>query len=275
MIQKSRRSLADYLTEIQSQGRIVFAAEDAVHALGTNRGAFLDAAQRLQRQGKLISPRKGFYVAVPPQFASWGAPPPSWYVDALMKQEEESYYVGLLKAAEIHGASHQAVMEFQVVTAKRMSKIRAGRNVIAFYYRKDMSQVVDGIEETKTDTGCMKISSPALTALDLLRYGNATAGINNVATVLSELGSKIDADQLALLSLKFEKPVVQRLGYLLDILDRRSITRKMHNVLMARGLTGWTELDRKEAHDPLFAPDPVERDQRWRIIVRRAPEVDE
>ncbi len=275
MIQKSRRSLADYLTELQSQGQIVFAAEDAVNALETNRGAFLDAAQRLQRQGKLISPRKGFYVAVPPQFASWGAPPPSWYVDALMKQEEESYYVGLLKAAEIHGASHQAVMEFQVVTAKRMSKVRAGRNVIAFYYRKDMSQVVDGIEETKTDTGLMKISSPALTALDLLRYGNATAGINNVATVLSELGSKIDADQLALLSLKFEKPVVQRLGYLLDILDRRSITGKMHNLLMSRGLTGWTELDRKEAHDPLFAPDPVERDQRWRIIVRRMPEIDE
>jgi len=192
-----------------------------------------------------------------------------------MHKEDEPYYVGLLKAAELHGASHQAVMEFQVVTAKRMPKIRAGRNLIAFYYRKDMGAVADGIDETKTDTGRMKISSPALTALDLLRYDSATAGINNVATVLSDLGSKIDADQLALLSLKFEKPVVQRLGYLLDILDRRSITAKMHNLLISRGLTGWTELNRKEAHDPLFAPDPIERDQRWRIIVRRAAEVDE
>ena len=61
MIQKSRRSLADYLTELQSQGRIVFAAEDAVHTLGTNRGAFLDAAQRRQRQGKLIVRRQGFW----------------------------------------------------------------------------------------------------------------------------------------------------------------------------------------------------------------------
>ena len=60
MIQKTRRTLADYVTELQSKGRIVFAAEDAVDALGTNRGAFLDAAQRLQRQGKLVSPRKGF-----------------------------------------------------------------------------------------------------------------------------------------------------------------------------------------------------------------------
>ena len=275
MILKRRVTLAEYVTELQSKGRIVFAAEEAVAALGTNRGAFLDAAQRLQKRGLLISPRKGFYVAVPPQFASWGAPPPSWYVDALMRQEQQPYYVGLLKAAELHGATHQAVMEFQVVTDKRMSRIRAGRNLIVFYYRKEMAAIMDGIEDIKTDTGRMKVSSPALTALDLLRYGKGSAGIDNVATVLSDLGSRIDGDQLAFLSLRFEKPVVQRLGYMLDILDRRSITRKMHEMLSSRGKPPWTELDRAEARDPLFAPDPVERDQRWRVVVRRLPEIEQ
>ena len=43
---------------------------------------------------------EGFYVVVPPQHASWGAPPPSWYIDALMRREGRPYYVGLLKAAE-------------------------------------------------------------------------------------------------------------------------------------------------------------------------------
>ncbi|MDE2791316.1 MAG: hypothetical protein OXI81_12975 [Paracoccaceae bacterium] len=275
MILDKRASLTEYVTELQSKGRIVFNAEDAVVALGTNRGAFLDAAQRLQKRGKLISPRKGFYVAVPPQFASWGAPPPSWYVDALMRQERQPYYVGLLKAAELHGATHQAVMEFQVVTGKRMPRIRAGRNLIVFYYRKEMAAVVDGIEDTKTDTGRMKVSSPALTAFDLIRYGRGSAGIDNVATVLSDLGPRVDGDQLAFLSLRFEKPVVQRLGYMLDILDRRSITQRMHDMLMSRGKLPWTELDRGEARNPLFAPDPVERDRRWRVVVRRLPEVDE
>ena len=37
-----------------------------------------------------------------------------------MRHEGEAYYVGLLKAAELHGATHQAVMEFQVVTGKRL-----------------------------------------------------------------------------------------------------------------------------------------------------------
>jgi len=275
MIQEKCGSLAEYVTTLQSKGRISFTAEEAVEMLGTNRGAFLDAAQRLQRKGLIRSPRKGFYIVVPPQYASWGAPPPSWYVDGLMQHEHERYYVGLLKAAELHGASHQAVMEFQVVTSKRMSKIRAGRNLIVFYYRKDMASVIDGIEETKTDTGSMKVSSPALTALDLVRYGKAAAGINNVATVLNDLAPKIDGDQLAFLSLSFEKPVVQRLGYMLDILDRRSITGKMHGLLLSRGGQSWTELDRKEARDPLFSSDPIERDQRWKVIVRRHPEVDE
>lgn len=75
MIHERRSTLAEYVTELQSKGRIVFDAEEAVETLGTNRGAFLDAAQRLQKRGQLISPRKGFYVVVPPQFASWGAPP--------------------------------------------------------------------------------------------------------------------------------------------------------------------------------------------------------
>ena len=219
MIRDKPGTLSEYVTELQSKGRVVFAAEEAVEILGTNRGAFLDAAQRIQKRGLLISPRKGFYVAVPPQFASWGAPPPSWYVDALMRREKQPYYVGLLKAAELHGATHQAVMEFQIVTGKRMSKTRAGRNLIVFYYRKDMASIAAGIEDVKTDTGLMKVSSPALTALDLMRYGKGTAGIDNVATVLSDFGAKIDDDQLAFLSLSFEKPVVQRLGYLLDILD--------------------------------------------------------
>jgi len=275
MIQEKRSTLSDYVFDLQARGQIVFNAEEAVAALGTNRGAFLDAAQRLQKRGTLISPRKGFYVAVAPQFASWGAPPPSWYVDALMQHEQHPYYVGLLKAAELHGATHQAVMEFQVVTSKRMPRIRAGRNLIVFYYRKEMTGIIEGVDEMKTDTGTMKVPSPALTALDLFRYAKASAGIDNIATVLTDLGKKIDADQLAYLSMQFEKPIVQRLGYVLDILDRRSISQKMHKMLMSRGKPPWTELDRREAKDPLFAVNPTERDSRWHVVVRRHPEIDE
>ncbi len=274
MLHDPRSALSGYVSGLLSTGRPVFTAEEAERALGIGHGAFLDAAERLQRREALLNLRQGFYVVVPPQFASWGAPPPTWYIDALMRREGQAYYVGLLKAAELHGATHQAVMEFQVVTAKRLPRLRAGRGLIVFYFRKGMEAVTAGIEERKTDTGTMKVSSAALTGLDLLRYPQASGGIDNIATVLSDLRHKIDPEQLAALSAVVERPVVQRLGHLLDHLDDDGLTEPMLQALRARGSLPWTELDRKGAQDPDFAPEPRQRDLRWRVIVRRVPRVD-
>ena len=274
MVHDRRSALSSYVNGLLSKGKTVFTAEEAEQALGVGHGAFLDASERLQRRETLLNPRRGFYVIVPPQYSSWGAPPPAWYIDALMRREGHAYYVGLLKAAELHGATHQAVMEFQVVTAKRLPGIRAGRNLIVFHFRKDMEAVWTGIQDRKTETGAMKISSAALTALDLLRYPKASGGIDNVATVLSDLGQKIDPGQLAALSARMERPVVQRLGHLLEHLGHDGLTGPMLEALQGRGPLPWTELDRQEARDPDFAPEPRQRDLRWLVIVRRVPQRD-
>ena len=105
MVHDRRSALSSYVSGLLSAGRTVFTAEEAERALGVGRGAFLDAAERLQRRRALLNPRQGFYVVVPPQYASWGGPPPTWYIDALMRHEGQAYYVGLLKAAELHGAN--------------------------------------------------------------------------------------------------------------------------------------------------------------------------
>ena len=272
MISESRTHLSSYLTGLLSSGRAVFLREEAVRDLGSSPGAFLDAAERLQRRGHLVNVRQGFYVVVPPQYLSWGAPPPSWYIDDLMRHEGRPYYVGLLRAAELHGASHQAVMEFQVVTDKRMAELLVGRSRIAFYYRKNIAAVTAGIEDQKTDTGRMKVSSVELTALDLLRYPRAAGGIDHIAMVLSDLGVKIDPEKLARLSASFERPVVQRLGHLLARLGHGDRAEPMLKKLFAGRSLAWVELDRGEAD---LEPEPVERDERWRVVVRRAPEIDE
>src|SRR5712691_7114640 len=151
MILDDPRSLPDYMTDLLSAGQAVFTREETTSALGVTRHGFLKAAERQQRRDRLLNPRRGFYVVVPPQYLSWGAPPPSWYIDDLMCHEGHPYYVGLLKAAELHGATHQAVMEFQVVTDKRIPKIRAGRSLISFFYRKDMERIADAVIDQKTD----------------------------------------------------------------------------------------------------------------------------
>jgi len=268
-------NLSTYMTHLLSHGQTVFTDEQAQHALQIGKGALLDAAQKLQRRNYLIKPRRGFYVIVPPQFISMGAPPPSWYIDALMAHGQRPYYVGLLKAADLHGATHQAVMEFQVITDKRMPRIKAGRSAIAFYYRKDMHDVSVGVEDYKTSTGYMKISNIELTILDLLRYPQAAAGLDNIVTVLVDLGTRIDGEMLAAISASFEHTVLQRLGYLLCMLGHEDKAEDLHERIAQQPPLPWVELEPALAADEDFAPEPVARDIRWHVTVRRMPEPDE
>ena len=275
MISKKRSAFSSYLTKRLSEGRVVFTAEEAQTELGIGQGALLDAAERQQRYGHLIRPRGGFYVIVPPQFHGWGAPPPPWYIDAMMAHSELTYYVGLLTAAELHGASHQAVMEFQVVADRQLGSIRAGRSNIVFRFRKNMQAVATGIETRNTDTGQMNVAGVELTALDLVRYPRAVGGFDHIATVLLDLGDRIDGARLTALAGAFERSVGQRLGHLLDRLGFSECTDGLRDALARKKGMFWVELDPLDGAREDFPSAVVERDERWRVRVRTPPEPDQ
>lgn len=269
----TRTTLAGYIARLQAAGRITFTRKEALAALGVTANAFLKAAERQQAQHNLISPRQGFYVVVSPLYSTWGAPPPASYIDDLMKHEEAPYYVGLLKAAELHGATHQAVMEFQVVTDKRIPKIRAGRSIISFLYRRDMTSIVEGLARHQTDTGSMSISGPELTALDLVRYAHATGTIHSIATVLSDLGAKMKPERLAKLAAAFERTVIQRLGYLLEYLKHPKCADVLEVYLAKMKPLPWVELEPNPRRGK--SKQAPQRNTHWNVIVRRPPEIDE
>lgn len=272
----SRRTLATFVDDLQSRGRISFASEEAQKVLGVTRSSLHSAVRKMREQGKLLLVRSGYYVIVPPQYANVGTPPIEWYIDPLMVRENTPYYVGLLKAAAYHGATHQAVMEFQVISGKQIPAITVGRSRIGFYYRKDMDAIAEGIDSRKTDAGYIKCSSPELTALDLLRYPRASGGIQHIATVLSDLGKELDPPKLAFLALSFEKHQVQRLGYLLDFLGYDKSARHLLRVLESKERISWAELTPfPRGTDVDLIPEITERDRRWRITVRTPLEVDE
>jgi hypothetical protein len=174
-----------------------------------------------------------------------------------------------LKAAELHGATHQAVMEFQVVTDKRIPKIHAGRSIISFVYRKDITSIAPAIVDHKTDTGRMKISSPELTALDLLRYAHVAGSLDSIASVLSDLGAKLRDAPLVALAPAFERSVLQRLGYLLDFVKQADCANMLHDHLQKSRPLPWVEL---EPHRRRARSKPViERNARWNLIVHRKP----
>lgn len=121
------------------------------------------------------------------------------------------------------------------------SFLRGGRSSIVFYYRKDMDAIASGLDDHKTDTGRMKVSCLELTMFDLLRYRHAGGGLNHIATVISDLGDRIDAPRLAALSSAFERSVVQRLGHLLGRLDHQDKANLLYDLVLQGPALPWIE----------------------------------
>lgn len=73
------------------------------------------------------------------------------------------------------------------------------------------------IQEKKSDAGIFKISSPALTATDLIHHQSKLGGINRMLAILEELSEEIDLDDIQkLLSWYPNRSSLQRLGFLLE-----------------------------------------------------------
>ena len=107
------RDLPDHFL---AQGRYAFTLAEAASELGTTRASMRQALARLQKRKEIFSPTKGLYVAIPSEYRTWGVLPGEWFIDAMMHHLGRPYYIALLSAARIHGASHQAPQVFQVMT---------------------------------------------------------------------------------------------------------------------------------------------------------------
>lgn len=261
---KKAKTLPSWVDGLQSQGRYAFTSSEAISALGGKKIAFKRAAARLTRKGRLIVARRGFYVIVPLEYRPAGSPPPSWYIDALMKEWKHPYYVGLLSAAAIHGAAHQKPQEFQVVTDTRLRPLRVGRGKIHFFIKSTLASTP--MTEVKTETGLMQVSSPEATALDLIHYVKSVGGLDQVATVLKELSEQINPKILLKLAKTERKPaVLQRLGYLLDHVGMSRV---------ATPLAGWLAQRKPVALRPEKNPKERHKRNRWNLIVNEKIETD-
>jgi len=252
-----------WLESLQASGRYTFTKDVA-----QREGPPVErkAAWRAQRDGRLIQPRNGFFVIIPAEYRAVGAPPPAWFIDDLMRFEQLRYYVGLLSAASIYGASPQAVQEFQVIVPLSQRPIVAGRLRIRFLMRAD----IDGAatRDHQTPTGKMKVSSVEQTALDLVRYSDAAGGWDNLAAVLVELAPQLDSKDLLQIAKKQRQAgPLQRLGYLLQLVGAEGPARALA-----------PEIERRASHyralDPKMPTTNAERNERWRVLVNRPIELD-
>lgn len=82
-----RGALADFVDDLQAGGRLTFTRDEAMANLGVSMPALKQAALRLAKRRRLISPRRGFYIIVPLEHRDAGAPPiDSWLPEMLRFQ---------------------------------------------------------------------------------------------------------------------------------------------------------------------------------------------
>lgn len=221
-----------FVDQLQATGTYTFSHADARAALPTSEIAVDNALRRLKKRGRIVTPRRGFYVIVPTEYRTAGSPPPSWFIDDLMGFLGQPYYVGLLSAAAIHGASYQQPMTFQVVTDRPTREGVAGRAHITFHMSR---QVVETpATQVQTETGTMLVSTPESTAFDLVRFSAACGGWSNVATALIELSERLEPEALSSVAQLRKTPEIQRLGYLLDRTGQPRLANPLLRVLGSR-----------------------------------------
>ena len=266
-VERKVASLADFVDSLQERGQYTFSRAEALSALGSTPIALKRAAERLKAKRRLATPRRGFYTIVPLEYRQSGSPPADSFIDQLMRFHDTPYYVGLLSAAEVHGAAHQRPQEFQVFAGEQLRPVVLGRIRIRFFLKKDVARTP--VELVRTTSGRMRVSTPEATALDLVRFYDRVGHLSHVATVLGELAEKIDASKLVQAAeAEGESAVAQRLGYLLERVGAAKAADK---------LSKW--VDRRSPKAVLLAPDKrsneIARDARWRVVVNVELEPDD
>lgn len=228
--------IAEFADTLQSRGRLVFTREEAARASpGTSASGVAQALHRLAERGRVTHVRAGFYVIVPLEYRATGIVPPTWFIHDLMQFIGQPYYVGLLSAAAVHGAAHQQPQELQVVTTKPVRAIELEHARLVFVTNSRTLDVP--AVDRKVETGSFRVSSPAATALDLVRYAGHVGGLSNVATVLSELIEGFQPEELgayARMVLARERPALQRLGLLLSKAGARNWEDVLHAVVFPK-----------------------------------------
>ncbi|MCL2046446.1 MAG: type IV toxin-antitoxin system AbiEi family antitoxin [Oscillospiraceae bacterium] len=189
---------------------------DLAALLGIPKNHVPQRMAALKQRNQIVTPARGLWVPVPPEYMTWGAPPAIEIIDAIMSHLETDYYIGWLSAADLHGASHHAPQVFQVATSRAIRSKTAGRSHFQFYHRERIRKVLLIQKETKS--GIVYVSSKETTLLDICNDVGIIGGLDNAANLIMELCDTSYTDMNSLVALTEYYPVTaaRRLGFLLE-----------------------------------------------------------
>jgi predicted transcriptional regulator of viral defense system len=254
-------NLIQYIDGLQAKGSFCFSGVEAVAALESSPVAVRAALRRQRQKGELAMPVRGFYVIVPPEYRQIRCLPANQFIPSLMEYLNEPYYVGILSAGEYYGAAHQRPQAFQVIVEHSRPGILCGSVRVDFIKRKNVAHMPT--RDFKTPRGYLKVSTPEVTAFDLIGYSHHAGGLDNVVTVLTELAESIDSEKLVAIAGLSPITWVQRLGYLLEKINDEGVAKRLAEVLASY------VAERKPVPAPLAPSQPhrgVRQVSRWRLL---------
>jgi predicted transcriptional regulator of viral defense system len=241
LISHERRSDAA-LNQLQARAQYYF--RPAEFARLTKRQAdsasVTMALHRLAKRGRIVAVtrRPSGYLIIPPEHASFGAPPFSWWIDDCMKAVDPHYYVALLAAAQHWGSAHYARQDVQVMISRVRPPLTPGRLKITFVEKRGLEATPT--VEVSTGVAPWRVSNRAVTVLDLLRHQETVGGLEAVVKILRDLAPSIKPPELR--EALDQRSTAQRLGFLLERLGNRKLTKVV---------AAWLGLRRHRAPQPL------------------------
>lgn len=263
------RTVSTFLDDLARKGQYHFTVREITEALSLKEDSVPVVLSRLAKKGKVKIIRDNFGVITG---HTSGVLDPSYFANAMMKHLGSRYYVGLLSAASYWGASHQSPMVYYIVAEKVIKPIRLGGLRIEFITKSNFDEITE-IQKVAGVGGYYNVSTPELTAVDLLKFPKKSGHLNNIATIFSDLAPKIDFKKLRLLCEKASTPtaLVQRLGFIFDAVLEESKADILQNVLKGRKITRTLlSATKKKAEDDIKYPF----NRKWSIYENTTVEPD-
>lgn len=260
-----RMDIDSFVDSLAAKGQYHFTTEQAIAALDVSPAAARAAIRRLNRKTRVAMPFRGFHVIVPPEYRTLGCLPADQFIPQLMEHLQVAYYAGLLTAASLHGAAHQAPMVFQVMVPRNRPPIRCGRVRVQFIARRNLAEIPTVSRNTLR--GVLRVSSPEATAFDLVGYPGHSGGLSYVATLLSELSASLSPDRLLAAASLSPLPWAQRLGFLLEQTGQEKLASPLVEYVHSRAKEYVPLRPRGSIHK-------AGRDPRWHLLINEKVEPD-
>jgi len=253
------KAAAAFVDQQLQVGRVGFSLSELLAATELKVDAARAQLRRLGSRVVRVPPAQPFYLIVSPEHLAMGGPPVEWWLDDYFGWLKHPYYLALQSAASALGSSPQSIQVTQVMTDTPRRSIELGRLKIVFFVKRLSASTPT--RQLPNAFAPSRVSTPAATAFDLVRYATRIGGIGRAAETLRPLLSQIRGPELKeVLEVENETTSAQRLGFILEKANQPKLAD-----IVARWLSG-----RRRPVIPLV-PTPADRPlapliSRWRVV---------